>query len=334
MAKFKVVMTDADKWPTEVEKEMLGLPDIEFVPAVCRSDDDTIKLCHDADVILNGSAMINRNVIGHLTKCKVVIRYGIGLDTIDIPAATEAGICVANVPDFCWDEVADTAMSLILCTARKVLQADRLVRSHQYNRQKLIPIYKFRGQVLGLVAFGNIAQHVAMRARAFGFNLIAYDPFAPHAVFEKFQVKRVEFEELLRTSDIISIHAPLTEMTRHMFGEEQFRMMKKTAYIVNTGRGPIIQNKALYKALTQGWIAGAGLDVLEKEPPDKDEPLLKLENVVFTPHYASYTEEAYHELHVKVCQQALQVLRGEWPRYLANPQVKPHARLCSMMKTQ
>jgi D-3-phosphoglycerate dehydrogenase len=314
VAKYKVVMTDSDKWPVDVEKEILGRHGMEFVPAVCRTEDDSIRLCRDADAILNGAAMITRRVISRLEKCLVVVRYGVGLDTIDIPAATEAGICVGHVPDFCWDEVADTAMSLILAATRKVAWADRLVRRGVYSRKELKPVFKAKGRVVGLVAFGNIARHVAERARAFGFRVIAYDPNVPQEVFDRCGVRRAEFEELLKTSDVISIHTPLTEKTRGMFDEAQFRMMKKTAYIVNTGRGPVIRNKALYRALTEGWIAGAGLDVLEKEPPDKDEPLLTLDNVVFTPHYASYTEEAYHELHVKVTEQAVQVLRGEWRR--------------------
>jgi len=330
VARFKVVMTDSDKWPTQVEKEILNSPDIEFVPGVCRDEASTIALCKDADAILNGAAQINRRVIGHLEKCKVIVRYGVGLDTIDVPAATEAGICVGHVPDFCWDEVADTAMGLILSATRKVAYADKLVRQGVYNRQKLKPIFKFKGQMLGLVAFGNIARQVALRAKPFGFRVIAFDPGVPQQVFDQHKVQRVEFEELLKTADVISIHTPLTEKTKGMFGEAQFRMMKKTAYLVNTGRGPVVSNKALYRALTEGWIAGAGLDVLEQEPPAKDEPLLKLDNVVFTPHYASYTEEAYHELHVKVAQQALQVLRGEWPKYFANPEVKAKARIAAL----
>ncbi|MEW6357604.1 MAG: C-terminal binding protein [Planctomycetota bacterium] len=322
MPKFKAVATDNDKFPINVEAEILEEMGVEVVRAVCRTEQEIIAACRDADVILNVAAQMTRSVIEKLEKCRVIIRYGVGLDNVDVPACTEHGIIVAHVPDFCWDEVADTAMSHILAVTRKVVKTTNDIRSGVWNRNLVKPIHKYRGSRLGLVSFGNIARAVAKRAKAFGFEVVAYDPYLTDAVFRANDVESVGFEELLTTSDIISVHSPLTDETRGMFGEAEFRKMKKTAYFINTGRGPVVQNAALYKALKEGWIAGAGLDVMEVEPAPKDEPLLTLENITLTPHYASYTEEAYHELQVKVGRQAAQVLRGEWPTYFANPQVK------------
>jgi len=320
---MKVVATDNDRFPVGVERPILRRVGARIVATICRSEDDVIHHCRDADAILNSAAKISRTVIQRLKRCRIIVRYGVGVDTVDIPAATERGIIVANVPDFCWDEVADTTMTHILACVRRLVKATNLIKQGVWNRNLLKPIHRLRGSRLGLVAFGNIARAVARRAKAFGLEVVAYDPYITNAIFREHDVKRVDLDELLRTSDIISVHLPLTEETRGMFGEREFRRMKKTAYFINTGRGAVVQNKALFKALSKGWIAGAGLDVLEQEPPDPDEPLLTLENVNFTPHYASYTEEAYRELQIKAAAQVAMVFCGEWPRYFVNPDVKP-----------
>lgn len=322
MSQFKVVATDDDKFPINVEAEILAKMGVEVTRTICRSEAEIVAACKDADVVLNVAAQMQRAVLEKLPKCRVIIRYGIGLDNVDVKAATDCGIIVAHVPDFCWDEVADTAMTHLLAVTRKIVRTTNDIRNGVWNRNLVKPIYKFRGSRLGLVSFGNIARAVAKRAKPFGFDVVAYDPYLTDAVFRAHDVKGVGFDELLTTSDVISVHSPLTEETRGMFGEAQFRKMKKTAYFINTGRGGVVKNAALYKALKEGWIAGAGLDVVEIEPAPKDEPLLTLDNVTFTPHYASYTEEAYHELQVKVGRQAAQVLNGEWPTYFANPTVK------------
>ena len=322
--KFKVVATDAGRFAPKVESEILAKLGAEVIPARFKDEDELIQNVRDADAILNAVTKITRRVIESLQKCRVIVRYGIGVDTIDIPAATEHGICVANVPDFCWEEVSDTAMSLILAVSRKVVYMNNLVKEGIWSRSKAAPIHKYQLQTLGLLAFGNIPRTLVKKARPFGFKrIISHDPYVSQEVFRQYGVEPVDFETLLRDSDILSIHTPLTEETYHIIGERELRMMKPTAYLINTSRGPVIDEKALCRALSEGWIAGAGLDVMEKEPPDRDNPLLKLDNVVITPHYGSYTEEAYHELKVKVAENAAACLRGELPKYLVNPEVVP-----------
>lgn len=325
--KFKAVSTDHHRFPVGVEREILAKVDCTLVPAICKSEEETIAACRDAHAILTSSAKISRRVIEELKEALVICRYGIGVDTVDIPAATEHGILVANVPDFCFDQVADTAMSLILSVPRKVTYLSNLIRQGVYNRELACPIHNFRGATLGLVAFGNIARNVARKAVPFGFRIIACDPYVKPEDVREYPVALVDFDTLLRESDLISVHTPLTPETRHLFNEAAFRRMKPSAYFFNCGRGPVHDQKALYRALKEGWISGAGLDVLEKEPPDRDDPILTLDNVVFTPHYASYTEEAYHELRVKTAENAASVLQGQFPKYLYNPEVKKHARM-------
>lgn len=325
--KPKAVTTDQHRFPLEVEREILARGGVEIVPAVCQTEDETIAACRDAHAILTASAPFTRRVIAELREALVICRYGIGVDTVDVAAATEHGIIVANVPDFCFDQVADTAMSLILSVPRKVHLLNTLIHRGVWNRDAARPVHNFRGATLGLLAFGNIARNVCRKAAAFGFRIIAHDPYvAPESVRE-YPVTLVDFDTLLREADLLSVHAPLTHETRHKFDEGAFRRMKPSAYFFNLGRGPIHDQKALYRALSEGWIAGAGLDVLEKEPPDPDDPILTLDNVVFTPHYASYTEEAYHELRVKTAENAAAVLRGEFPKYVYNPEVRATARL-------
>jgi D-3-phosphoglycerate dehydrogenase / 2-oxoglutarate reductase len=325
--KLKAVTTDQHRFPLQIEKEILARVGVEIVPAACKTEEETIAACRDAHAILTAAAPLSRRVIAELKEALVICRYGIGVDTVDIPAASEAGIIVANVPDFCFDQVGDTAMSLILSVPRKVTYLNNLIRQGVYTREPAVPIHNFRGATLGLVAFGNIARNVCLKAIAFGFRVISYDPYVDPEAVKRYPVTRVDFETVLREADIISVHTPLTSETRHMFNETTFRKMKRTAYFINTGRGPVHDQKALYRALKEGWIAGAGLDVQEQEPIDPNDPILKLDNIVFTPHYASYTEEAYQELRVKTAENAAAVLRGEWPKYLYNPEVKANARL-------
>jgi D-3-phosphoglycerate dehydrogenase len=325
--KPRAVTTNPDSFPIGVEQEILTRVGCPLVPALCKSEDETIAACRDAHAILTASAKFSRRVIQQLKETLVICRYGIGVDTVDVPAATEHGIIVANVPDFCFDQVADTAMSLILSVPRKVTHLSTLIRRGVYNRDLARPIHNFRGATLGLVAFGNIPRNLVWKAVPFGFRIIASDPYVKPEDVRQYPVSLVGFDTLLRESDIISVHAPLTDETRHLFNEAAFRKMKPSAFFLNLARGPVHDQKALYRALKEGWIAGAGLDVLEKEPPDPDDPMLALDNVVFTPHYASYTEEAYQELRVKTAENAAAVLRGEFPKYLYNPEVKANARL-------
>jgi D-3-phosphoglycerate dehydrogenase len=325
--KFKVVFTDSHLFKPREELEALKGLDCEIVQAVCKSEEETIAVCRDAHAVLNTSAKISRRVIEELKEALVICRYGIGVDTVDIPAATEHGIIVANVPDFCFDEVADTAMSMILSVPRKVHLLNTLVHQGIWKKDAAKPVHKFRGAALGIYAFGNIGRNLCRKAEPFGFRILVHDPYLKPESVRDYPVTLVDFDTLLKESDLISVHAPLTEETRHKFDETAFRKMKPSAFFFNLGRGPIHDQKALTRAVKDGWIAGAGLDVLEKEPPDADDPILKLDKVVFTPHYASYTEEAYRELQVKTGENAVAVLRGDFPKYVFNGEVRANARL-------
>ena len=318
---FKVVAVDSVRTVPTVEREILAEAGAELFTADCHGEEDLIRATRDAHGLLVSLSHITRRVMASWNRVRVIARYGIGVDTVDLKAATDHGIFVTNVPDFCYDEVSDTAMSLILAATRKVVRMHSLVSRGVYNRKQAMPVYKARGQTLGLLAFGRIARAVARKAAPFGFRVLAHDPYVQSESLADQPVELVGLQELLTRSDVLSIHAPLTPETRHIIGESQLRLMKPTAYLVNTSRGPVVDQKALTRALQEGWIAGAGLDVLEKEPPDPQDPILGLDNVVLTPHYASYTEEAYVEVREKAARQVVQVLRGEVPTYLVNREV-------------
>jgi len=330
MAQFKAVYTDQHVIPAGPEREILAAVEAELFVAECRSEEETIRAAAGAHAVLNASAKLTSRVIETLKDCLVIARYGIGVDNVDIPAATAQGIIVCNVPDFCFEEVSDTAMSLILATTRKVCRMSQLVKQGIWDRSLAKPIHTYGKQTLGLIAFGNIARALVKKARPFGFKIITHDPYVAPEVGKDYGVEMVGLDTLLRESDVVSIHAPLNQETFHFIGEAQLKKMKPSAFLVNTGRGPVVDGKALYRALKEGWIAGAGLDVMEKEPPDADDPLLTLDNVVLTPHYASYTEESYYELQMKAAQGAASVLRGEFPKYFVNQEVKEKARMLQL----
>jgi len=316
--RLKILITDCDHPSVEIEKEILSEIDSEFLLAHCNTENEVIKVAQDADGIINQYAPITRRVIDSLKKCKVIVRYGVGVDNIDIEAATEYGIIVANVPDFCIDEVSTHAMALILACARGIILLDSKIKEKKWDFTLAKPLFRTHGKILGLFGLGNIARAVAKKASGFGLKIIAYDPYISKADHE---IELVKFSKLLSVSDFISIHAPLTIETRHYFGENELKKIKKTAYLINTARGPIIDERALYSALEEKWIAGAALDVMEEEPPDWKNSLLKLDNLIITPHVSFYSEESYVELKTKTAKTLLSVLKGELPRAIVNPQV-------------
>jgi D-3-phosphoglycerate dehydrogenase len=290
----------------------------------CRDAADRIAAARDARVMIVSTATIPEELFAAAPRLVGVVRTGIGLDTVDIPAATSHGVCVAHVPDFCYDEVADTAWGLLLAVTRKVVLADRHVRGGRWAPGALLPMHTLRGRTLGLVGFGHIARKVAERGRGFGVRLIAADPYVGAGVMEREGVEKVGLDELFGRADIISLHTPLTEETRGLIDAKAFDRMKPGAVLINTSRGAVVVQEALIAALRSGRLAGAGLDVQHPEPPVSDNPLLKMDNVVLTPHYASTTVEALADLALKVNRQVVQLLRGEWPTYLANPAVRTH----------
>jgi D-3-phosphoglycerate dehydrogenase / 2-oxoglutarate reductase len=279
-----------------------------------------------ADAVLVTYARITGEMIRAMTRCRIISRFGIGVDNVDIAAATAAGIVVTKVPDYCIDEVSDHAMALLLAAVRKIPFADARVHAGEWKMPSVVPIHRLRGTTLGLVGFGRIPQLVAPKAQAFGMLVVAADPFVPKAVMEAAGVEPVTFDALVERSDYISIHAPLTPDTHHLFDAAVLGRMKPTAYLVNTARGPLIDEAALIDALNTGRIAGAALDVVETEPPPPASALLACRNLILTPHTAFYSDESLVELQTKATEEVVRVLRGQRPRNPVNPEILTHAK--------
>ena len=314
----RVVITDCDHPSVEIERKVLNEIKPELVLAYCNTEDDVIEVAHNADGIINQYAPITRRVIESLKRCKVIARYGVGVDNIDVKAATEHKIIVANVPDYCVDEVSTHTMALILACARGITLLDSKIKEKKWDFTLAKPLFRTQRKILGLFGLGKIARAVAQKASGFGFRIIAYDPCVSKV---DDGIELVGFSKLLSDSDFVSIHAPLTDETRHSFGENELKAMKKTAYLINTARGSIINEKDLYIALKEKWIAGAALDVMEKEPPDWENLLPKLDHLIITPHISFYSEESYVELKTKTAKAVLSVLKGKLPKAFVNPQV-------------
>ena len=286
-----------------------------------------LRVARDADALLATYAKITAEMIRQMTRCRIISRFGIGVDNVDIPAASEQGIVVTKVPDYCIDEVSDHTMALLLSAVRKIPFANSMVHAGMWEMPAVVPIHRLRGTVLGLVGFGRIPQLVAPKAKSFGMRVVSYDPYIPKDVFERAAVESVEFGDLLKMSDYISIHSPLLPETRGLFGADAFRQMKPSAYLINTARGPIVDEGALAHALDAGQLAGAALDVMPEEPPRKS-PLFGRPNVIITPHTSFYSEESLVDLQTKAAEEVVRVLKGEAPKNPVNPEAlkaKPQA---------
>jgi D-3-phosphoglycerate dehydrogenase len=298
-------------------KEVLSAIGAELQLAPDSSPESVMKLAADADAVLVTYAKINADMIRQMKKVRIISRFGIGVDNVDLDAATQKGIVVTKVPDYCIDEVSDHAMALLLAAVRKIPMATDQVHAGTWKMPNVVPIHRLRGSVLGLVGFGRIPQLVAPKAKAFGMRVVAFDPYAPAEVFSNLGVEKVEFEDLLKMSDYVSIHSPLTPETKGLFNADAFRRMKKGSYIVNTARGPIVDEAALAAAIDSGHVAGAALDVMTNEPP-MNSPLIGKRNVIITPHTSFYSEESLVELQTKASQEVANVLTGKVPRNPVN----------------
>jgi D-3-phosphoglycerate dehydrogenase len=279
-----------------------------------------VRVAAGADALLVTSAPISADMIAAMPRCRIISRFGIGVDNGDIPAATRAGIVVTRVPDYCIDEVSDHAIAMLLALVRKIPLANAQVHAGRWEMPAVVPIHRARGSVLGLVGFGRIPQLVAAKAKAFGMRVVASDPFMSADLFARAGVESVDFAELLRVSDYVSIHAPLLPETRGLFNADAFGRMKRSAYLINTARGPIVDDLALAHALDAGQLAGAALDVMPQEPPIGS-PLFGRTNVIITPHTSFYSEESLVELQTKGAQEVVAVLTGQMPRNPVNPEV-------------
>jgi D-3-phosphoglycerate dehydrogenase len=334
VAKFKIITPSGASFAVpgagyKLEMEALAPIDAEIVEIAAKTDEDFAKEGRDADALYAKGRRVTKTIIDGLTRCKVIALGSVGVDSVDVAAATARGIPVTNVPDTFIEEVADHAMMLILATYRRVTTMDRLVRENRWaeGRPLLSQFPRLMGQTLGLIAFGHVARAVAVRARAFGVHILAYDPFVEELVVSQYGVEPVNLTELLQRSDIVSMHAPATPEAHRMLKEHHFRLMKPEAIYVSTGRGPTTDEPALIKALKEGWIAAAGLDVLDQEPPDPNNPLLKMDNVILTPHVASASARFDPVRKRRVGQEMALVLNGRWPRSCVNPSVLEKSQL-------
>jgi len=281
----------------------------------------------DVDVVLNRAyTRFDANVIGQMNRCRAIIQPSTGYDAIDVDAATERGIVVINLPFQCIDEVVNHALALFLALNRKLVESQRQVREGTWSPRGLLPIGPINGETFGLLGFGNIARETARRAQVFAVNVIAYDPFVDPALAKSMNVELASMEDVLRRSDYLSCHLPLNPRTHHVLSEAQFRMMKPSAIFINTARGRVVDEAALIKALQNGWIAAAGLDVLEQEPPDPSNPLLRMENVIVTPHSAGTSSGTPPRQRRHIIESLVAYVKGERPDGLVNPQAWHAAR--------
>ena len=315
MSRTLIAVTDSPFPSLDPAIAALKRVDPELRMAKSASADDILEVARDADAVLVTYAKLPGELLKELKRCKVIGRFGLGVDNINIPAAAQLGITVTYVPDYCLREVSDHAMALLLALARKIPFSDRLVQSGRWEVPPIVPLRRLEGQVLGLVGFGNIPRALAPKAKAFGLKVITHDPYVSADVVEALGVENTSFEDLLGRSDFVSVHAPLLPATRGLMNAAAFARMKKGAFLVNTARGPLVDETVLVAALDSGHLGGAALDVVTVEPVAKDSPLLGRDNVILTPHTAFYSVEALEELQTKCATDVARVLSGEAPVY-------------------
>jgi D-3-phosphoglycerate dehydrogenase / 2-oxoglutarate reductase len=315
MSRPIIAVTDSVFPSLDPAMKALARVDPEMRMSKSTGADDILAVARDADAILVTYAKLPGELLTQLTRCKAIGRFGLGVDNIDVPAAAARGIVVTYVPDYCMQEVSDHAMALLLALARKVPFSNKLVQAGRWEMPAVAPLRRLEGQVLGLIGFGNIPRALAPKAKAFGLKVVAYDPYAAKDVFASAGVESVSFDDLLARSDFISVHAPLMPATRGLVNAAAFAKMKRGALIVNTARGPLIDEPALVAALDSGHLGGAALDVVTTEPLAKDSPLIGRDNVILTPHTAFYSVEALEELQTKCASDVARVLSGEKPVY-------------------
>jgi D-3-phosphoglycerate dehydrogenase len=320
--RLRAVITDADYPDVAQERAILDAAGAELVREHLTAEDDLIRALAGADVILNQFSQLTARVIESLDRCKGIVRYGVGFDTVDVAAATRCGIYVCNVPDYGTDEVSDHAITLLLAVARKLLTLAQGVQDGVWSVEPARPVGRLRGRTLGIVGLGRIGAMTAAKAQAFGIRVIAYDPLRPMHYFAERNVGRATLDELLQTADYISLHAPLSDETHHLIDARALGLMKPTAFLVNTARGGLVDGVALAHALREGEIAGAAIDVTETEPIPRDHPLLGLANCILTPHAAWYSDESAAALQRLAGEEAARLVRGEPPRCPVN-QIAP-----------
>ena len=319
-AKFKVLITDPYHKNFHIEKEILAEINAVVKVCHCKTEEDVIRLGSEMDGLLVSYVSIGKKVIENLHKCKVIVKYSVGLDNIDLEAATQKKIYVANVPRYCVEEVSTHTVALLLNLIRKISKYDQSVKKGSWDPLVGDPIFRMENKVLGIMGFGNIGKRLTEKIRPFKLSIIVYDPLVNGKIISKYGAKKVKLETLLRQSDYISLHCPLNKYTKHLIDLKEIEIMKKGVFIINTSRGEIINQKALYKAIKDEKIAGAALDVLEKDPPSLTD-IMNTDKIIYTPHVAWNSIEAEVELRKLAAQEVKRVLEGGRPLSLVNREV-------------
>jgi D-3-phosphoglycerate dehydrogenase / 2-oxoglutarate reductase len=309
----------------EEERRILGEVGAELEVVQVGERERLLEMLPRADGLL-GLSQLNRDLIACAERARGIVTVSHGFNFIDLEAATEAGLPVSNVY-FCHREVANHTLMLLLAWARKLIPLHNSLVEGHWRPDLQPPVPPLYGEALGLIGFGHIGREVARRARGFDLQVLAFDPYVSEAVAAEHEAELVELDELLRRSDYVSIHAPSNTQTRRIVGERELALMKPSAAIFNTARGDLIDEQALYRALVEGRIAGAGLDVFEREPTASDNPLLKLENVIVTPHAAGYSEAAIRDGYRQGAVEMVNILSGRWPRNVINSEVRGRTRV-------
>lgn len=318
MARPLVVITDHIFPSQDIEREAVQAAGADLVVGSCRTEAEVLELARDADAVMTTYAPVTAGVVAGLKRCRVIARYGVGVDNVAVEEATRRGIYVCNVPDYSIDEVSEHALALLLALARRVTLLNQDVKGGHWDYRPFRPFHRVNGRTLGLVGLGRIARALGAKASALGLRLLAFDPYLTPDSPAAQGVRLVSLDELLAEADFISVHCPLTPETRGLLGREAFQKTKPDAVIVNTARGGIIDEDALAEALAHGRIGGAGLDVLGQEPIRPDHPLLRFPNVILTPHTAFYSEESTLELQRRAVDEAVRAITGRPPRCPVN----------------
>ena len=328
MQPIKIVITDHIEPDLEWEEEQLARYEhvtFEYHQLKFTSPEELLAVVRDADVILVNMVPMTADIIDQLENCKLIIRHGVGYDNVDVNAATARGIRVAYEPDYCTDEVAEHTVTLMLGAYRKLFIGlgvlEESSRKGQWDFSAVYPVHSLRGKTVGIVGCGRIGSAVLKRLRGFEVEFLVCDPYLSEARQEALGIRTVDLETLLKQADIVTIHSSLSAETRHLIGEAQLRLMKPTAHLVNTARAAIVDTEALARALKENWIAGAGIDVYEKEPPDPDFPLFELKNATLAPHLAWYSEEANWSIREKIVEDFIRYIEGRPPRFLINKEL-------------
>ena len=319
VASFKVVISDFDYGDNDIERGILEPIGASVIGLQAKSEDDLLIEAADCDAIINQYARVGAKTIAAMERCKVIARYGVGVDIVDVDAATAKGLLVTNVRDYCTEEVADHAIALWMALARKLVQYDRSTHEGIWSWRSAAPVQRLRGQTMGIVSFGKIGQAIAKRAVAFGIKLVVFDPFLSTEQIMALGAEKVDKDDLLRRSDVIMMQVPMTNKTRHFLGPREFGLVKPGVIVINTGRGPTIDNQALHDALLSGRVSAAGLDDPEEEPAKRaswnpsDNPIFSHPNVIITPHVAYYSQESIRLAREIAAMEVARVLTGHRP---------------------